>query len=320
VAAITEEGWAQNAVDCSPDAMDSNYETEEDIEIRYSPSYDMDSDPDEGDEYDDDEPEDEDEESAEAEETTEAQDLAEPEVAAEAEPEKTGDDDGDWEAVLLDGFETGGMREEHEQREWYEPVTVSARDLADHLTEQLTLLELTPRQAFLAEEFVGNINDDGWLACPLEEIQRGVNELLSKEAEERDIDADVPVFTDAEMQQMLQIIQDLDPPGVGARSLQECLLLQLRAATMRDSLAYRLVEEAFEELIAHRWSASSLRWSLGSYPPREMNRRDMDLVIDGHLRTAENMLRAGADGGVDHRIGSGGVGAEIDEVFGTSVG
>jgi RNA polymerase sigma-54 factor len=211
------------------------------------------------------EPEDEDEESAEAEETTEAQDLAEPEVAAEAEPEKTGDDDVDWEAVLLDGFETGGMREEHEQREWYEPVTVSARDLADHLTEQLTLLELTPRQAFLAEEFVGNINDDGWLACPLEEIQRGVNELLSKEAEERDIDAEVPVFTDAEMQQMLQIIQDLDPPGVGARSLQECLLLQLRAATMRDSLAYRLVEEAFEELIAHRWSELAKRFGISAH-------------------------------------------------------
>jgi RNA polymerase sigma-54 factor len=210
------------------------------------------------------EPEDEDEESADSEETPETENLAEPEVTAEAEPEKTGDDDVDWEAVLLDGFETGGMREEHEQREWYEPVTVSARDLADHLTEQLTLLELTPRQAFLAEEFVGNINDDGWLACPMEEIQRGVNELLAKEAEERDIESEVPVFTDLEMLQMLQIIQDLDPPGVGARDLRECLLLQLRAADMRESLAYRLVEEVFEELIAHRWSELSKRFGISA--------------------------------------------------------
>jgi RNA polymerase sigma-54 factor len=211
------------------------------------------------------EPEDEDDESPESEEaSTEAQDLAEPEPSAEPEPEKTGDDDVDWEAVLLDGFETGGQREEHEQREWYEPVTVDTKDLSDHLTEQLSLLELTARQAILAEEFVGNINDDGWLACPLDEIQRGVNEWLVKEAEERELDGEVPVFTDAEMLEMLQIIQDLDPPGVGARDLRECLLLQLRSAAMRDSLAYRLVEDAFEELIAHRWSELSKRFGISA--------------------------------------------------------
>ena len=55
------------------------------------------------------EPEDEDEESADADEVPEAQDMAEPETAVESEPEKTGDDEVDWEAVLLDGFETGGF-------------------------------------------------------------------------------------------------------------------------------------------------------------------------------------------------------------------
>ncbi|WP_434480650.1 RNA polymerase factor sigma-54 [Gemmatimonas sp.] len=211
------------------------------------------------------EPEDEDEDSSDAEETTaEAQDLAEPETPAEPEPEKTGDDDVDWEAVLLDGFETGGQREEHEQREWYEPITVATKDLSDHLTEQLSLIELTPRQAFLADEFVGNINDDGYLACPLEEIQRGVNELLEREAEERDVDAEVPGFSDDEMLAMLQIVQDLDPPGVGARDLRECLLLQLRSAGQRDALSYRLVEDAFEELIAHRWSELSKRFGISA--------------------------------------------------------
>lgn len=207
------------------------------------------------------EPEDEDDDASDADDTTaEAQDLTEPEASAEPEPEKTGDDDVDWEAVLLDGFETGGQREEHEQREYFEPVTVDTRDLSDHLTEQLSLLDLTARQAFLAEEFVGNINDDGYLACPLEEIQRGVNELLIREAEERD--AEVPIFAEAEMLELLQIIQDLDPPGVGARDLRECLLLQLRAAGQRDSLAYRLVEGAFDELIAHRWSELSKRFGI----------------------------------------------------------
>ncbi|WP_396200173.1 RNA polymerase factor sigma-54 [Gemmatimonas sp.] len=208
------------------------------------------------------EPEDEDEESADADEVPEAQDLAEPETAVESEPEKTGDDDVDWEAVLLDGFETGGQREEHEQREWYEPVTVETKHLSDHLTEQLSLIEMSPREAILADDFVGNISDDGYLACPLEVIQRGVNEWLAAEAEERD--AEVTPFTDDEVQSMLTIIQELDPPGVGARDLRECLMLQLRAAGQRDSMAYRLVEESFEELIAHRWSELSKRFGISA--------------------------------------------------------
>jgi len=78
------------------------------------------------------EPEDEDEDSTDANEASaEAQDLTEPEASAEPEPEKSGDDEVDWEAVLLDGFETGGQREEHEQREFFEPVTVDTRDLSD---------------------------------------------------------------------------------------------------------------------------------------------------------------------------------------------
>jgi RNA polymerase sigma-54 factor len=210
------------------------------------------------------EPEDDEEETPDSEEVAEPENLAEPEVAAETEPEKTGDDDVDWEAVLLDGFETGGQREEHEQREWYEPVTVDTRHLSDHLTEQLALLDLNPRQAFLADEFVGNINDDGYLACSLDQIRDGINELLQREAEEREVESEVAPFTDAEMQAMLQIVQDLDPPGVGARDLRECLMLQLRAAGQRESLAFRLVEESFEELIAHRWSELSKRFGISA--------------------------------------------------------
>jgi RNA polymerase sigma-54 factor len=210
------------------------------------------------------EPEDDEEEAPDTDESAEPENLAEPETVGETEPEKTGDDDVDWEAVLLDGFETGGQREEHEQREWYEPVTVDTRHLSDHLTEQLSLLDLSPRQAFLADEFVGNINDDGYLACSLDQIRDGLNEFLQREAEEREIESDVAVFTDAELQAMLQIVQDLDPPGVGARDLRECLMLQLRAAGQRDSLAYRLVEDSFEELIAHRWSELSKRFGISA--------------------------------------------------------
>src|SRR5690349_24582701 len=107
----------------------------------------------------------EDEEESESETETEA----EP-VEAEAPPEeKAANDEIDWEEILLDGFDAGGRREEHEDREYYEPVTVDTRDLSDHLIDQITLLDLSPRQALLADEFIGNINEDGYLACTVED-------------------------------------------------------------------------------------------------------------------------------------------------------
>src|SRR6187455_3308290 len=128
------------------------------------------------------------------------------EVEAAPEEEKANNDEIDWEEILLDGFDTGGRREEHEEREYYEPVTVDSRNLADHLIDQITLLDLTPRQQFLADEFVGNVNEDGYLACPLEQIKNSVNEEVVRAAEAVDHDVDdLPLYTDTEIADMLAI-------------------------------------------------------------------------------------------------------------------
>src|SRR6478752_1980924 len=162
------------------------------------------------------EPEEEEEE--EGEEATEA----ETEQALEQPQEKQEKDEIDWEEILLDGFDAGGRREEHEEREYYEPVTVDTRDLSDHLRDQITLLELSPRQQLLAEEFIGNVNEDGYLACPLSDILISINETVSKVAEEINPELeDLPLYALPEVEQMLGIIQSLDPPGVGARDLRE---------------------------------------------------------------------------------------------------
>ncbi len=89
------------------------------------------------------------------------------------------DDEVDWEEILLNGFDVGGSREQYEQLEYTEPVTVETTTLADHLQGQLQMLDLSPRQQLLAEEFVGNINDDGYLAASLEEILDSVNSLMA---------------------------------------------------------------------------------------------------------------------------------------------
>ena len=181
------------------------------------------------------------------------------------EEEKRGEEI-DWEEILLDGFDTaGGRREEHEEREYYEPVTVATRDLSDHLRDQVNLLELSPRETLLADEFVGNINDDGYLATPVPEIIDSVNEMITQAAEAEDRDfGDLPLYTIEEGEAMLQKVQDLDPPGVGARDLRECLMLQLDEAGMSQSVPYRLVRDCFEELIAHRWSEISKRFGISA--------------------------------------------------------
>jgi RNA polymerase sigma-54 factor len=199
------------------------------------------------------EPEDEEDE----EETT-----AEGETAAD-QADKGSTEEIDWEEILLNGFDAGGHPEEHEEKEYFEPVTVDTRDLGDHLRDQVNLLDLTPRQRVLADEFIGNINEDGYLACSLEEIRQGINDLIVKEAERAGRDtAQLPLYTEAEVEEMLHIIQSLDPPGVGARDLRECLLLQLREAGLEQSVPYRLVRDCFDELINHRWSEISKRFGI----------------------------------------------------------
>jgi RNA polymerase sigma-54 factor len=190
------------------------------------------------------------------------EETVEQEATAETE-EKSSNDEIDWEEILLDGFDAGGRREEHEEKEYYEPVTVDSRNLSDHLIDQITLLDLSPREQFLADEFVGNVNEDGYLAHPLEQILASVNDevMRAAEATDRDVD-DLPLYTMAEVEAMLKIIQNLDPPGVGARDLRECLMLQLREAGLEQSVPYRLVRDCFEELINHRWSEISKRFGI----------------------------------------------------------
>lgn len=198
------------------------------------------------------------------------EDEEEEEEQAETESEQTEEkergEEIDWEEILLDGFDTaGGRREEHEEKEYFEPVTVATRDLSDHLRDQVSLLELTPREMLLADEFIGNIGDDGYLAAPVDQVVSSLNEIVVRAAEEAERDAeDLPLYTVEEAERMLAVVQGLDPAGVAARTLQECLLLQLKEAGLQQSLPYRLVHDCFDELIAHRWSEISKRFGISA--------------------------------------------------------
>ena len=230
-------------------------------------------------------------------------------AAEEQKEQKEKEEEVDWEEILLNGFEVGGTREQYEQLEYTEPVTVETRNLIDHLREQLQMLTLTPRQLLLAEEFLGNINEEGYLAASLDEILGSVNQLMAGHVE-RDGDGEEdgeggedgegnlenfgpgsplsgsansasapavtaptsppspsspsspPFYSMQEAEEMLTIIQRLDPSGTGARDLRECLLIQLVELGDTTSLTYRLVNEAFPDLIAHRWNDLAKRFGV----------------------------------------------------------
>jgi RNA polymerase sigma-54 factor len=220
---------------------------------------------------------------------------AEP-ASAEQEKEKAErEDEIDWEEILLNGFDVGGARQQFEEQEYLEPVCVETRDLTDHLREQLSFLNLSPRERLLSEEILGSLTDDGLLGAPLEEVVASANQYLAShvpEAEDDEGGAEehggagllgdvapetvmigVPeapgapaapalpplpdgmsYFTLQEAEGVLRVIQGLEPAGVGARDIRECLLLQMRQAGEGDSLACRMVDQAFPDLIAHRWN------------------------------------------------------------------
>ncbi|MGK7312585.1 MAG: RNA polymerase factor sigma-54 [Candidatus Longimicrobiales bacterium M2_2A_002] len=171
----------------------------------------------------------------------------------------------DWEEILLDGFDAGGRKAEYEQKEYYQPVRVEEEDLSDHLRDQLKLMRLSPREILLGEEIIGNIDDDGFLVCSIEEVVEGLNEWAEENGEEWSRDGEgIEPYTVEEGEAMLEKIQQFDPPGVAARDLRECILLQLRDLELEDTLTYTIVDEYFDELVNHRWSEISKELSIGA--------------------------------------------------------
>lgn len=94
-------------------------------------------------------------------------------------------------------------------------TTASATSLHDHLLWQLNLAKLDAKQEYIAHTLIDAINDDGYL-------QESLSEIL------QDFDPELEIEL-ADLEQVLAVIQEFDPTGIGARDLGECLLLQLKA-------------------------------------------------------------------------------------------
>lgn len=177
------------------------------------------------------------------------------------------DEDGDeidWESILLDGFDAGGHRAQYEPRDFDLPTPSRAPDLRDHLENQTRLLTLSGREQRIAQEIIGNIDDDGLLRCPLETIAEHLSSWLEDVREvaleaagdesPEELAIMLAPFGVGEVEAMLETVQDMDPPGVGARDLRECLLIQLRESGEENELIRTMVDEHFDDLLSHRWA------------------------------------------------------------------
>lgn len=145
-------------------------------------------------------------------------------------------DDIDYDYFFNDYLDTGSRQREYEEsdRPSFENFLVRPPSLYDHLNWQLSMANEPDPIRELAHEIVGNLDPDGYLVLPLEEFC-AAEECTMEEAE-----------------QALRLVQSLDPVGVGARSLPECLLLQLRAMKGDLSLEARIVTEFLPLIQAHK--------------------------------------------------------------------
>ncbi|HUF70489.1 MAG TPA: RNA polymerase factor sigma-54 [Longimicrobiales bacterium] len=206
------------------------------------------------------------------------EELATTEKDKEKEDQKD-ENEIDWEEILLDGFDTGGRRAEYEEREHFEPVTVEARDLYDHLHDQLSHLRLTSRQVLIGEEIIGNIDETGYLTCSAEQIRNSLNQWIADEGAIDEATGEPHTTMDLdEVEHMIATVQAFDPPGIAARNLRECLLLQLRDANDENTLAYVLVDRFFDQLINHRRSEVSKE--LGITPKEVQAAEDQIAKLD----------------------------------------
>lgn len=125
---------------------------------------------------------------------------------------------------------TRRSQEDEEKRQYMFDSLVAGTSLQEHLLEQVRLSDLAPQQRPVAEMIIGNIDDYGYLQASVDELAFSTNIPAEKVLE------------------VLRVIQSFHPPGVGARDLRECLMLQLERSDKKDTLEYRIVDKYMEAL------------------------------------------------------------------------
>lgn len=215
----------------------------------------------------------------------------------EQEEEQSEDNDKDQEEFTLDDYieedevpdyrlQANNYSKEDDRRNEI-PFSVGS-SFHEHLESQLGLRDLSEKQKILGEYILGNIDEDGYLRRELVNIVDDLAFLQNITA------------TEKELEEVLNIIQDLDPPGVGARTLRECLLIQL---AIRDrsqpaiKTAYTLIDLYFEEFSKRHYDKITARLGITEDELKaaieeilRLNPKPGSLFSDSFIKTSQPII------------------------------
>ncbi len=145
------------------------------------------------------------------------------------EPEETQDDKKEMQE-LLERYSPSEDYFPSDEREApdYENMVRKTYNLRDHLRWQIGLSDFDPTERVVAEWIIGNIDDNGYLIYSLDEIARDSG------------------FSVEVLEAVLRKVQKLDPAGIGARDLKECILIQYELSGQKDPVFYTIVSSHFD--------------------------------------------------------------------------
>ncbi|MDD5476055.1 MAG: RNA polymerase factor sigma-54, partial [Syntrophales bacterium] len=200
-----------------------------------------------------------------------------PEISKEITGEGDGKDDFDWDGYFEDYGAVGvNFSRESAEAPSLENMASKEDSLIDYLLWQMNLSRMTEREKHTAEQIIGNLDANGYLASTIVEITEAAGEN--------------EVFVGA----VLSLVQEFDPPGVAARDLKECLLLQLSYLDCPNSLAETIINDHLGDLQTNNYDriakqrkvsveevmeAASLVLSLDPKPGLRYNRERCDYII-----------------------------------------
>ena len=155
----------------------------------------------------------------------------------EDEPEDTEenteeDSDLEWDDILGDDYDTGTPRVKPSEQQ--EIPIKSIKTTYDYLNDQIMDLNLSKEEIDIAEQIIGNIDEDGYLSIEPILISDRMN--IPQES----------------VLSILRMIQKLDPPGMGSRNLRECLMAQVEEKKV-DPLVWDILDNHFEDFANHRY-------------------------------------------------------------------
>ncbi|MFQ5751874.1 MAG: RNA polymerase factor sigma-54 [bacterium] len=141
----------------------------------------------------------------------------------------------DWDSILNDEDTYDFRMPKDHSAEVFERQEASQTTLPEHLLNQLHMTNLTEKEMVVGEYIIWSINEDGYLTFSVEMI-----------ADNLEVSIDV-------VEKVLEVVQQFDPTGIGARTLQECLLIQMKDKIPHDTIALEILQDHFDDFTNKRY-------------------------------------------------------------------